>query len=545
MQWTSGMRRPSIVALVLIALSPGTLLLFRFRKLHHEVAASSASPDKTVPFRVTGEMSGQVESKPEMKQAGFDPDDAAAFASLADSAIAELHDGISLEQWRKSQENFEDWLPVKDEAFFDCRTFAKRETLPSGRQATHLVYFYPPEAATPAVFPTDSAEVLLDRDCKLSMVRVETNVQTDSAGRLFGKALENAFTNSYSSGLERTRAVFPRSAAWQEEGQWTNGAEIVSAYDPIKASYDREDMKAGTAFAFARLPIVTEIEQRACCRIEDHYHSIEESQFHHALEIAASDEALSAQVATLFRRLFRKIGEEESPDSNQRETARALVLPALRDWFHAANSLPPVRRAAMLYVADRLLVVASDNGWLDLIGKENTELRAGLEELGASFEYRELGGCYEYNGDWLSRARELDPEGRIGQMAVLISLARGSAPILPKDKGDKLDIFHTVISDGDWLLSQKPDAATEAQIHFIIGDANSTIFALAGGAETEYGDPKEYQPEAPAARHNALEHYRAGLAIDSTSENAKYAWLQAWKISAGLLPSTRYVYIYD
>jgi len=43
----------------------------------------------------------------------------------------------------------------------------------------------------------------------------------------------------------------------------------------------------------------------------------------------------------------------------------------------------------------------------------------------------------------------------------------------------------------------------------------------------------------------ALEHYRAGLAVDNTSDNAKYAWLQAWKMSAGLLTQTRYVYIND
>ena len=154
-------------------------------------------------------------------------------------------------------------------------------------------------------------------------------------------------------------------------------------------------------------------------------------------------------------------------------------------------------------------------------------------------------GCYNYSQNWLEQARELDLEGPVGQMSVLVSLARGGAPKLPKDKAEQLDIFHTVISDGEWLLSQRPDPATAAQIHFIIGDADATIFALAGGAETEDGDPKEYQPEAPSARHNALEHYRAGLAIDGSSENAKYAWLQAWKISAGLLPATRWVYIYD
>lgn len=192
-----------------------------------------------------------------------------------------------------------------------------------------------------------------------------------------------------------------------------------------------------------------------------------------------------------------------------------------------------------------MLVAASDNGWPDLIEKENTELRSAFEKLGARFEYDELGGSYNYSQNWLNEARALDPEGPIGQMSVLVSLERGGIPALAKDKNEQLDVFDAVISDGEWLLSKKPDPATAAQIHFIIGDANATIVALAGGAEPDYGDPEKYQPRAPAAKHNALEHYRAGLALDGTSDNAKFAWLQAWKISAGLRPDTRWAYIYD
>ena len=94
-------------------------------------------------------------------------------------------------------------------------------------------------------------------------------------------------------------------------------------------------------------------------------------------------------------------------------------------------------------------------------------------------------------------------------------------------------------------LAKNPDPATAAQIPFIMGDAYSDIVALAGGAEPDYGDPAKYQPEADRARKKALEHYRAGLVVDGTSENAENSWLQAWHLSAGLLPTTRYVYIGD
>jgi hypothetical protein len=163
--------------------------------------------------------------------------------------------------------------------------------------------------------------------------------------------------------------------------------------------------------------------------------------------------------------------------------------------------------------------------------------------MGASFQFDELGKCYEYSGNWLNEARKLDPDGEVGRMAVLDSLARGGAPSLGTDKDQ--DIFHTVVADGEWLLSKNPDSFTAAQVHFIIGDAYSDIVALAGGAEPDYGDPANYRDEADSARTKALEHYRAGLGIDSSSENARDAWLQAWRLAAGLLPETRYVYIND
>ncbi len=102
-------------------------------------------------------------------------------------------------------------------------------------------------------------------------------------------------------------------------------------------------------------------------------------------------------------------------------------------------------------------------------------------------------------------------------------------------------MFSTVITDGEWLLSKNPDSATAAQIHFIIGDAYSDIVALAGGSNPDYGESFTQQ-EGEAACEKALQQYRFGLAADSTSENAKDAWLQAWHLRAGLLPETRFVF---
>jgi hypothetical protein len=90
-----------------------------------------------------------------------------------------------------------------------------------------------------------------------------------------------------------------------------------------------------------------------------------------------------------------------------------------------------------------------------------------------------------------------------------------------------------VIPVGEDLIARGIDARTAALTHFMVGDAYSDMLLRAGGAQ---GNGKA---EA-AARSKALQHYAAGLAADGTSRKARDAWLQAWHISAGLFPHTRY-----
>src|SRR5207244_10794184 len=59
--------------------------------------------------------------------------------------------------------------------------------------------------------------------------------------------------------------------------------------------------------------------------------------------------------------------------------------------------------------------------------QDNPELRSVLEKIGAGFEFDQLGKSYAYARNWLNEARELDPDGAVGQMAVLVSLARGGS----------------------------------------------------------------------------------------------------------------------
>jgi len=555
MQLSSIHRRAFWAALVVVAII-GAAVVIRSAGKNQKVAAGDSLPHVVTKQAISMASSGRQQTEPEptrisvQQQApNISSEDEEAFSSLAESEVSQLHEGITLAQWMKRYGTDEGWVASTDENFFDCKTFAKTETLSSGRTITRMAYFYPPEAPTPAVFPTAVGQMLIDRTCSLALIRVQTPTPADQDGRALAQILQQHFVKKYGDSIGMKGAVFGGAAAWLDAARWKNDSEIISAYNPTQAGYDREDPNAGTVFVFARLPVVYEIEQNACCRMKAfRYRSIENAQFHRAIAMVGVDPSLTERVTHLYEALFEASASSDQSKQPESMKLRDSVVPMLGEWLNDVKGLPPARLAAGLFVADRLFHAAIDvsilvTGWRELWDEDQPELRSVLQRMGAEFAFDELGKSYNYVGNWLNKARELDPDGAIGQMAVLSALARGGAPNL--GKATDQDIFHTVVADGEWLLSKNPDPATAAQIHFIMGDAYSDIVALAGGAEPDYGDPKDYEPEADSAHAKALENYRAGLAVDGTSENAKDAWLQAWHLSAGLVPSTRYVYIYD
>lgn len=57
-----------------------------------------------------------------------------------------------------------------------------------------------------------------------------------------------------------------------------------------------------------------------------------------------------------------------------------------------------------------------------------------------------------------------------------------------------------------------------------------------------YGAPRP----ATNSRRRAIAHYRAGLALDRSSPAARAAWLAAWRLTAGVPPSTTHFFcVYD
>ncbi len=275
----------------------------------------------------------------------------------------------------------------------------------------------------------------------------------------------------------------------------------------------------------------------------------ESARFHRAVAIAGVDPSISNRIKQLYdldvtvselqaKRFAEICGNGCATDADLQkfpastgEDWRKPLVPTLRDWLNALKPLGPDRQASGLLAADRVLTVFGGimDGGLnvsegqfgrgDSISPAKAELRSGLEALGAVIGPSETdGGRLSYTGNWLEQARHLSPDTEAGKLAsfVWMTAAQCQTP-------------EAVIPVGEDLIAKGVDAQTAAQVHFMVGDAFSDIIR----ASDDRGKVKE-------SRSKALQHYAAGLAGDGTSRQAKDAWLQAWHISAGLPPHTRY-----
>jgi hypothetical protein len=191
----------------------------------------------------------------------------------------------------------------------------------------------------------------------------------------------------------------------------------------------------------------------------------------------------------------------------------------LRHWLDYARPLEPARRAAAYLAADRLL----GNVYVGFLFAESADSAEGhppLRALGAEFEERYMAG-FVYTHTWLAEAVRLDPTSRAGNLAFM-SLIGGCDP-------------GKIIEQGEAFMPNLTDPALRAQLHFALGDAHADSVGLSGHADRDSSYHANVQ-DARTPLTKAMEHYRAGLAIDRSSALARAAWSKVWRLLAGLPP---------
>ena len=520
----------------------------------------------------------QPQSQPPLAALSSYPDDATAFAALAEYEVAQVRDNFSLDRWRALPEAEEGWaetpkkeLQPTDWPRKECTSYVKKDALPSGAQVVSALYFYPPAAPTPAVFPSMQGQELIGT-CVLAVVRIkaapslsdfDATMVREAQGAKFSQqitpVLEKKLSGKYGENVGTKYDPFwgTGRARVTDAARWIQNAEIISGYDTKGLTMPNEDelMPAPYVFVQARLPLVELADGTGRAQDEP---SKEAEQFRHAVSLAGVEAALSQRMQSLYdldvqtanglQNRLAKMCEVRCPETQTRlpqpsgDDWRKPLVPVLQDWFAALKNADSAHRAAGLVAADFLLKAFGSVGPFGHLGgikqskPADDRLRADLEQVGATFDRAFGDGSYYYKGNWVDEARQLAQDTEAGRLALLIWMSRGDGC-----NAGGTEFFRTVISQGDALLQKKVDPATAAQVHFMMGDAYADMVFLAEGPDPN-GDYASVKIDEPAvSRTKALEHYRAGMEIDGTSTDAKDAWRQAWKLSAGLLPNARYV----
>jgi hypothetical protein len=487
--------------------------------------------------------------------------DATAFASIAEREVSQLQEGITLAKWMDARGKREHWETVKPEMMAggpdeECLSLRHIEALPSRATVVRALYFYPPPVPSPFVFPRLRGSELL-ATCALAIVRVEVEASTPEFGRAIAQAVSQRFTKTYGESVGAQGVHLGRPDVWGRDVlRWVPHAEITSNYDAkpgLNHDAPGQLLEGPVVRVFAQLPYIADLGNRSPMRRQSR--SLEEVEFRRAVAAAGVNVALSQRMESLYEvdsSLAERLQAEAEeicktrcvPEAMPKPTGsdwREPLVPLLQDWFRTLKTAAAGHRAAGLLAADRLLrAFGSIRPW-DQFGTaqsktaEQAKLRSELQDLGATFELGYADEFDHYSGNWLDQAKDLDLDSEGGRLALLTWMSDGTGC-----ERSGSDDFRKVISEGDALLARKIDALTEAQVHFMEGDAYSDMVAIAGGVDPNGAYVNVDLGNETDSRAKALQHYQAGLALDKTSENAKDAWRQAWHLAAGLVPGTRY-----
>jgi hypothetical protein len=212
-------------------------------------------------------------------------------------------------------------------------------------------------------------------------------------------------------------------------------------------------------------------------------------------------------------------------------------------WLTASRSLPSGRRSAALFVADQLIELGDGPFWER---DQAPPVVSRLEAQGAKFVWLELAGSYIYTHTWLKEARRLDPDGRAGELAFLALMEKGfeTSGTCSDQQGQG---FRAVIREGEAHLRRKPASALNPDVHLLLASAYADIVTLANGGGIDPGSERvTFGPEAAGARTKSLEHFAAAVGSTRAGTRLRDAWSEAWRLSAGLPPTTTHFYcVYD
>lgn len=418
---------------------------------------------------------------------------------------------------------------VNDTSDWCARAFVRHEST-TGRAWTRYTYFYDPQPPPTGVLPAlgASGRDILETSCQLGLIWVEIEESNPAIGSKLTEDIEAELALHYGPGTTPQIAGGFGSAGWTRAQQWRlDGAVLTAAYDQFGGKGHRVLVR----LAFPNSDAIHDTGK--------------ETEELRADIIAGRDELVRRvkEVGLPTEPTIEMAALLEEPDyfGGQNLPNGSRVAATLRKWLGVAKSRPAGQEAMALLAADRVLDFLDHNGVLMA-----EPARGQMKDLGVSYVHNELAGSDVYTHGLLKQAKALAPRGPVTDEVLSLQMERGFDETGMCSAGP--EEFSQVIRQGESLLAgaRALPTSTLSSLHFMVGDAYATIVWLATTTDSEYHDPKKYQPAAVSARAKALEHYRAALSLERGTTRAEKAWKQAWRLAAGLPPtSERYYCVYD
>lgn len=443
-------------------------------------------------------------------------------ATMTPAAWIQAHRAEKLELYngRQLANDTEKWC---------ARAVAKRADN-SGRPWSRSAYFYVPEAPPDDALPPAGAAPaeVLSTGCRLGLVWIEIPETDPSVGVPLTQAIETALAARFGASQTGKMPGGFGSVGWIEVRQWqAKGAIITAAYDQFGGRGHRALVRMAFPNSDAIHDDVGGTEQDR----------VQQRATVDGLLARVSQSGLPASTTAEMTALLSKPDFFEGKNL-PRDTD---VVSAFRGWIAAAKSKPPGQQATALLAADCVLDFLDQNGV-----QMGDQARAEMAQLNAKYVLNQLAGGPVYTHTLLQAAKTMAPAGPAQTAILLVEMERGFDETGMCGAGE--EEFAKVIETGESLLAGARTLPPEtlASLHFMVADAYDTIVWLATNDDTEYHDPKKYQPQAESARVKALEHYRAALSLEHGTARAHAAWREAWRLAAGLGPTTgRYFCVYD
>ena len=470
--------------------------------------------------------------------AQFDAADSDPGRFLIDSRIA-LIQGQTLADWRTSHPR--DSIELYDGRLSHVENWCVRATLDtpggSGRTATRVAYFFPPDD-THDRLPGGSPAELRDA-CRLGLIWTEIpNSDVPDATRTVD-SLRRSIASSVGAGRDDVRPTWYGTASWRDTTFWRLGAvTLVTAR--------RSDGAQPALFAFvAAAGPAAHTDFQSFQYLDDMRDDLVSRWRETAARLREGIRLASVPgpAGDSVRSSVELVDSYTPPMLFPPAAERLDVLNAIDRWLTASANLPAPRRAAALFVADQLLTASGTPEWAE---NDNPPIRRRLEAQGASFSWDELGASYAYTHTWLKEARRLDPDGRAGDLAYVALMEMGfETSGKCTDQGG--EGFRAVVREGDAYLRGHPRSPIAPEVHLLMAAAYSDIVALANGLGYDGTDgAKRYLPESDAARANAIAQFRFALDATPQPPRAPLMWSTAWRLLAEVPPTRTYFYcIYD